>query len=42
MTGIKGRGQDVTHATPETVVRAGDLVIVAGDRRRVEAFSNRD
>lgn len=42
IVGIKTPGADFTHATPETVVRDGDLVIVSGDRRKVEAFSNED
>ena len=32
-------GQDFTYATAETVVEAGDLVIVSGPREKVERFS---
>ena len=42
IVGVKAAGQDFTHATAETVVSPGDLVIVSGDRRKVEAFSNQD
>lgn len=42
IVGIKARGQDFTYATPETVVEDGHLVIVSGDRRKVETFSNQD
>jgi trk system potassium uptake protein TrkA len=42
IVGIKAAGEDFTHATPDTVVRDGDLIIVSGDRRKVEAFSNTD
>ncbi|MFV0462456.1 MAG: potassium channel family protein [Nostocoides sp.] len=42
IVGIKTPGSDFTYATPETIVRPGDLVIVSGDRRRVEWFSNQD
>lgn len=42
IVGVKTPGQDFTYATPETVVQEGDLVIVSGDRRLVEAFSNID
>ncbi|MBK9476341.1 MAG: TrkA family potassium uptake protein [Tetrasphaera sp.] len=42
IVGIKTPGQDFTHATPETVVSAGDLVIVSGERVKVETFSAED
>ncbi len=40
IVGVKRAGQDFTHATPETVVEAGDLIIVAGPERGVERFSD--
>lgn len=42
IVGIKTPGQDFTHATPDTVVSAGDLVIVSGERVKVETFSAED
>lgn len=39
IVGIKREGEDFTHATAETVVRPGDLVIVSGPRQGVERFS---
>lgn len=42
IVGIKATGSDFTYATPETVVNDGDLIIVSGDRRRVEYFSNQE
>jgi trk system potassium uptake protein TrkA len=42
IVGIKSPGSDFTHATPDTVVEPDDLVIVSGNRRRVEAFTNQD
>jgi trk system potassium uptake protein TrkA len=35
---IKSPGSDATYATPETVVREGDILVVAGETRRVEEF----
>lgn len=40
IVGIKSEGQDFSYATPDSVVNDGDLLIVAGDRRRVERFSD--
>lgn len=40
VVGVKRSGEDFTHAVPDTVVREGDLIIVSGDRRRVEAFAD--
>ncbi|MGB2936223.1 MAG: TrkA C-terminal domain-containing protein [Nostocoides sp.] len=40
IVGIKTPGNDFTYATPESIVTAGDLVIVSGERHRVERFSN--
>jgi trk system potassium uptake protein len=39
IVGIKRKGQDFTHATPDTVVQDGDLVIVSGPEKGVEHFS---
>ena len=39
IVGVKRAGQDFTHATPETVVREGDIIIVSGPQDRVERFS---
>ena len=42
IVGIKRAGEDFSYATPESVVHAGDLIIVSGERDRVERFSNED
>ncbi|MBL8931877.1 MAG: TrkA family potassium uptake protein [Kineosporiaceae bacterium] len=42
IVGVKAAGDDFTHATADTVVREGDLVIVSGNRRKVEEFSSLD
>lgn len=42
IVGIKTRGQDFTYAVPESVAHEGDLLIVSGDRAKVERFSNLD
>jgi trk system potassium uptake protein TrkA len=42
IVGVKREGSDFTHATPETVVNAGDLVIVSGERHGVERFTDQD
>lgn len=39
IVGVKRVEEDFTHATPETVVEAGDLIIVSGPQDRVERFS---
>ncbi len=39
IVGVKRAGQDFTHATPDTVVEEGDLVIVSGPQEEVERFS---
>ena len=39
IVGVKRLGQDFTHATPETVVEDGDLIIVSGPQTGVERFS---
>lgn len=35
---IKPQGGSFTYATPETVVRDGDVLVVAGETRRAETF----
>ena len=35
---IKPEGGSFTYATPDTVVREGDILVVAGETRRAEAF----
>ena len=35
---IKPGGGSFTYATPETVVREGDILVVAGEKMRAEAF----
>jgi len=39
VVGVKRRGEDFTYARPETVVEAGDLLIVSGSTRQVERFA---
>lgn len=41
VVGIKRPGEDFTYGRPETMVRAGDLLIVAGPTREVEAFAGK-
>ena len=40
IVGVKRSGADFTHATPETVVFEGDLIIVSGPEDGVERFSD--
>jgi len=40
IVGRKQQGQDFTHATENTVIEDGDLIIVSGNRLKVEAFAN--
>ena len=42
IVGIKSPGQDFSYATPTSVVNEGDLIIVSGDRRKVELFSDQE
>jgi len=35
---VKSPGEPATYATPETRVREGDILVVAGETRRVEEF----
>jgi trk system potassium uptake protein TrkA len=39
VVGIKRAGQDFTYATAETVVEAGDILVVTGKTHAVEAFT---
>lgn len=39
IVGVKRAGQDFTHATPDTVIDADDLIIVSGPEDKVERFS---
>jgi trk system potassium uptake protein TrkA len=39
VVGTKRPGEDFTYVRPETVVRTGDLLIVSGPTRAVEAFA---
>lgn len=39
IVGIKRAGEGFTHATAETVVHQGDLIIVSGEQHDVERFS---
>ena len=40
IVGVKRAGEDFTHATPETMVHEGDLIIVSGPEDGVESFSD--
>ncbi|WP_182524214.1 potassium channel family protein [Nocardioides dongkuii] len=39
IVGLKRDGGEFSYATPQTVLRTGDHIIVSGPRRQVEAFS---
>jgi trk system potassium uptake protein TrkA len=39
VVGIKLPGRGFSHATPETIVNRGDIIIVSGERDDVERFS---
>jgi len=39
VVGIKRLGEDFTYATAETVVEKGDIIVVTGKTRAVEAFT---
>lgn len=41
IVGIKRPGMDFTYGRPDTMVRPGDLLIVAGPTRQVEAFAGK-
>lgn len=42
IVGIKTVGKDFSYATPSSVVNDGDLIIVSGERRKVERFSDQE
>ena len=42
IVGIKAAGKDFSYATPTSIVNDGDLIIVSGERRKVEYFSDQD
>ena len=39
---IKPEGQPFTYATPDTVMEAEDILLVAGEKRHAENFANKD
>ncbi|MEO5621475.1 MAG: TrkA family potassium uptake protein [Cypionkella sp.] len=39
VVGIKRRGEDFTYGRPETIVKHGDVLIIAGKIRDVQAFA---
>ncbi len=41
VVGVKRPGEDFTHATPDTVLHRGDVLIVSGRVEEVESFANR-
>ncbi len=41
VVGLKRAGEDFTYGRPETMVRQGDIVIIAGKIRDVEAFAGK-
>lgn len=41
IVGVKRPGEDFTYGRPETLVMPGDLLIVAGPTREVEAFAGK-
>ena len=41
IVGVKRPGEDFTYGRPDTMVRPGDLLIVAGPTREVEAFAGK-
>ncbi|UAL31900.1 TrkA family potassium uptake protein [Nocardioides rotundus] len=40
IVGVKRRGEEFTYAGADTVLQEGDLILVSGDRRRVERFAS--
>jgi trk system potassium uptake protein TrkA len=42
IVGIKTVGKDFSYATPTSIVNEGDLIIVSGERRKVELFSDQE
>jgi trk system potassium uptake protein TrkA len=41
IVGVKRPGEDFTYGRPETMIQAGDLLIVAGPTPQVQAFAGR-
>ena len=41
VVGVKRPGADFTHATPDTILHRGDVLIVSGRVEEVESFANR-
>ena len=39
VVGVKRTGEDFTYATPDTIIRPGDRLIVAGRTELVERFA---
>jgi trk system potassium uptake protein TrkA len=39
VVGVKRAGQEFIHATPETTLEAGDLLVISGTPQQVEAFA---
>jgi trk system potassium uptake protein len=39
---IKPKGASFTYATPDTVVGEGDVLVVAGETAKAEAFAELD
>lgn len=39
IVGVKPQGEEFTYATPSTILRPGDEIIVSGPQQQVEAFS---
>lgn len=39
VVGVKRPGREFVHATPETVLEAGDLLVISGTTQQVEAFA---
>ncbi len=39
VVGVKRAGRDFIHATPETTLEAGDLLVISGTPQQVEAFA---
>jgi trk system potassium uptake protein TrkA len=42
VVGVKSPSRGFVHATPDTVINRGDIIIVSGQRDAVERFSNMD
>ena len=42
VVGVKRVGAEFTYATADTVLERGDLVVVAGETKKVEAFAEQE